>query len=191
MLSTRDEARRHIAALEAQLAEEREMRAALEAELAERAAAVDLAKEEARAARDGSATPLLDVGGDIMVVPVAGAIRGAGIEELAERLHQELSQLKSTHVIIDLGGAHTIDQAGGEGLVQLARSVELRGVRCVVSGQHPAVAKMLAEVGVHFFGLSTQRNLRHALEACRRTVGRSVSHPPPSMGAAATPTSQR
>jgi rsbT co-antagonist protein RsbR len=77
-------------------------------------------------------------------------------------------------VVVDLTGVDIIDTATADRFVKLARAVELLGARCLVSGLQPAVAQTLVELGVQFAGLSTQRNLRHALEACKKPVPRSA-----------------
>jgi anti-anti-sigma regulatory factor len=183
-VSIRDDAQRRVAALEAELAEERQMRAALESELAQRAAEGEQMAEMLRSMLHGRVTPVLDVGGDILVVPVVGDFTGRRVAQLEDRIMSEVERTKSTHVIVDLSCASALDQDAGQGLVTLARAVELSGVRCVVCGLPPAVAQTLVELGVYFFGFSTQRNLRQALEACRRTSTRSF--PPPSVVTAAS-----
>ena len=50
--------------------------------------------------------------------------------------------------------------------MKLARAIELLGAECVISGVQPAVAQTLTDLGVSFRGLTTQRNLKRALDFC-------------------------
>jgi rsbT co-antagonist protein RsbR len=98
---------------------------------------------------------------------------------MAEKLLSEVVRTRSRHVIVDLTGVDLIDTATADRFVKLARAVELLGARCIVCGLQPAVAQTLVELGVEFSGMSTQRNLRHALEACKRAPGQRRSAPRP------------
>jgi rsbT co-antagonist protein RsbR len=144
----------------------------------------DLSKREAenkelierlRVALDELSTPVLEVGEDILVLPVIGVVDSQRSGQMSERLLSEVVRTRSRHVIVDLTGVDIIDTATADRFVKLARAVELLGARCIVCGLQPAVAQTLVELGVQFTGLSTQRNLRHALEACKRPVARKVN----------------
>lgn len=140
----------------------------------------DLSKREAenrelierlRLALDELSTPVLEVTEDVIVLPVIGVVDSQRSAQMSERLLSEVVRTKARNVIIDLTGVEIIDTATADRFVKLARGVELLGSRCIVSGIQPAVAQTLVELGVQFSGLSTQRNLRHALEACAKRSG--------------------
>jgi rsbT co-antagonist protein RsbR len=123
--------------------------------------------ERLRLALDELSTPVLEVGEDVLVLPVIGVVDTQRSAQMSERLLSEVVRTRAKFAIVDLTGVEVIDTATADRFVKLARAVELLGARCVVSGLQPAVAQTLVELGVEFTGLSTQRNLRHALEACK------------------------
>jgi rsbT co-antagonist protein RsbR len=130
-----------------------------------------------RVALDDLSTPVLEVGEDVLVLPVIGLVDTQRSAQMSERLLAEVVRTRSRHVIVDLTGVELIDTGTADRFAKLARAVELLGARCILSGLQPAVAQTLVELGIHFGGLETQRNLRHALEAVeggRRTRERVV-----------------
>ncbi|UJR81387.1 STAS domain-containing protein [Sandaracinus amylolyticus] len=154
-------------------------RMALEADLAARNEA--LAKREIenrelierlRVALDELSTPVLEVREDVLVLPVIGLVDTQRSAQMSERLLAEIVRTRAKHVIVDLTGVELLDTSTADRFAKLARAVELLGARCILSGLQPAVAQMLVELGGDFGGLETQRNLRHALEACARQIER-------------------
>ena len=63
-------------------------------------------------------------------------------------------------------GVEVIDTSTADRFLKLARSVNLLGARCLITGIQPAVAQTLVELGVEFGSLETHRNLKNALQAC-------------------------
>jgi rsbT co-antagonist protein RsbR len=123
--------------------------------------------ERLRLALDELSTPVLEVGEEILVLPVIGIVDTQRSAQMAERLLTEVVRTRAKSAIVDLTGVEVIDTATADRFVKLARAVELLGARCIVSGLQPAVAQTLVELGVELHGITTQRNLRHALEACK------------------------
>lgn len=129
--------------------------------------------ERLRLALDELSTPVLEVSDDVIVLPVIGVVDSQRSAQMAERLLSEVVRTKARFVIVDITGVEVIDTATADRFVKLARGVELLGARCIMSGIQPAVAQTLVELGVHFSGMATQRNLQHALDACKAALTRS------------------
>jgi len=85
---------------------------------------------------------------------------------MTEKLLTEVVRSRSRHVIVDLTGVEVIDTSTADRFLKLARSVNLLGARCLITGIQPAVAQTLVELGVEFGSLETHRNLKNALQAC-------------------------
>lgn len=128
--------------------------------------------ERLRLALDELSTPVLEVSDDVIVLPVIGVVDSQRSAQMAERLLSEVVRTKARFVIVDITGVEVIDTATADRFVKLARGVELLGARCIMSGIQPAVAQTLVELGVHFSGMATQRNLQHALDACQTALAR-------------------
>lgn len=122
--------------------------------------------ERLRQAVQELSTPVLEVWDDILALPVIGVVdteRGAQMEE---RLLSEIVRHKSRFVIIELTGVNSLDTGTADRVVKLSRSVSLLGAKCILTGIQPDVAQTLVQIGVDFSGLTTQRNLKSAIQFC-------------------------
>jgi rsbT co-antagonist protein RsbR len=124
-----------------------------------------------RVAVDELSTPVLEIWDDVLALPVVGIVDTQRSAQMTERLLAEVVRGRAQNVIVDLTGVELIDTSTADRFLKLARSVQLLGARCIVTGIQPSVAQTLVELGVEFASLETHRNLKNALEACiRRTV---------------------
>lgn len=144
-------------------------------ELAERAEENAILVDRLRQAVHELSTPVLEVAEDILALPVVGIVDTERGTQMEERLLTELVKHKSRFVIVDLTGVNTLDTSTADRFVKLARSVSLLGARCVLTGIQPAVAQTLVAIGIEFSGMTTERNLKRAIEVCMSRVGGGVS----------------
>lgn len=121
-----------------------------------------------RVAVDELSTPVLEIWDDVLALPVVGLVDTQRSAQMTERLLAEVVRGRAQHVIVDLTGVELIDTSTADRFLKLARSVQLLGARCIITGIQPAVAQTLVELGVDFTALETHRNLKNALEACIR-----------------------
>jgi rsbT co-antagonist protein RsbR len=146
--------------------------AARNADLAAREAEKTQLIERLRVAVDELSTPVLEVWDDVLALPVVGVVDTQRSAQMVERLLAEVVAKRCKHVIVDLTGVEVIDTSTADRFIKMARAVELLGANCIVTGIQPAVAQTLVELGVEFGGLSTQRNLKRALEWCTARLSR-------------------
>ena len=130
--------------------------------------------ERLRVAVDELSTPVLEVWDDILTLPVVGIVDTQRSAQMTDKLLNEVVRSRAKHVIVDLTGVELIDTSTADRFMRLARSVQLLGARCIVTGIQPAVSQTLVELGVEFGTLETHRNLKSALEACIRRDGASA-----------------
>jgi len=121
-----------------------------------------------RVSVDELSTPVLEIWDDVLALPVVGIVDTQRSARMTERLLAEVVRTRSRSVIVDLTGVELIDTSTADRFLKLARSVQLLGARCLVTGIQPAVAQTLVELGVEFTALETHRNLKSALEASIR-----------------------
>jgi len=121
-----------------------------------------------RVAVDELSTPVLEIWDDVLVLPVVGIVDTQRSARMTERVLDEVVRTRSRSVIVDLTGVELIDTSTADRFLKLARSVQLLGARCLITGLQPAVAQTLVELGVEFATLETHRNLKSALEASIR-----------------------
>lgn len=148
-------------------------RKALEKDLAERNRDLSLQMaenreliERLRLAIDELSTPVLELWDDVLALPVVGVVDTVRSSRMMDKVLSEVVARRSRHVIIDITGVDVVDTSTADRLMKLARAIELLGSGCVISGVQPAVAQTLTDLGVSFRGLTTQRNLKRALDYC-------------------------
>lgn len=148
-------------------------RKALEASLADRNR--DLSRQTAenrdlierlRLAIDELSTPVLELWDDVLCLPIVGVVDTVRSSRMLDKVLSEVVVRRCRHVIIDITGVDVVDTSTADRLMKLARAIELLGAGCVISGVQPAVAQTLTDLGVSFRGLTTQRNLKRALDHC-------------------------
>jgi len=150
---------------------------ALEQELSARNAALEESETEKssliarlRVALRELSAPILEIWDDVLALPVVGVVDSQRSAEMTVRLLEEVSRTRAKSVIIDLTGVNTIDTRTADHFLKLARSVELLGAQCVLTGIQPSVAQALASLDTGFSGLVTLQNLKHSLRACMRSL---------------------
>lgn len=122
--------------------------------------------ERLRLAVDELSTPVLELWDDILALPVVGVVDTVRSARMMEKVLSEVVSRRCRSVIIDVTGVDVIDTSTADRFIRIARSIELLGAECVISGVQPAVAQTLTDLGVSFRGLTTQRNLKRALDFC-------------------------
>lgn len=122
--------------------------------------------EQLRLAVDELTTPVLELWDDILALPVVGVVDTVRSTRMMERVLSEVVSRRCRFVIIDVTGVELIDTSTADRFLRIARSIELLGAECIMSGVQPAVAQSLAALGVDLRGLTTQRNLKRALDFC-------------------------
>jgi rsbT co-antagonist protein RsbR len=133
-----------------------------------------------RVAVDELSTPVLEIWDDVLALPVVGIVDTQRSAAMTERLLAEIVRTRCKAAILDLTGVELIDTSTADRFLKLARSVELLGAKCLVTGIQPAVAQTLVELGVEFTNLETYRNLKAALEtSIRRDAAARRSHVAP------------
>jgi rsbT co-antagonist protein RsbR len=133
-------------------------------QLAESEASKSQLIERLRAAVEELSTPVLELWDDVLALPVIGVLDTKRGAEMSERLLAEVTRVGARFVILDVTGVEVVDTAMADCLVRLAKSVELLGAQCFITGLQPAVARTMVEQGVDFGVLKTLRNLKYALK---------------------------
>jgi rsbT co-antagonist protein RsbR len=126
---------------------------------------VDLV-ERLRLAIEELSTPVLEVGDDVLALPVIGVVDTQRSIQMEERLLAAIMERRSRFVIVDLTGVDAIDTSTAARFVKLARSVRLLGAECIITGIQPGVAQSLVTLQVEFSGIQTKRSLKDGIEAC-------------------------
>lgn len=144
----------------------------LEEENAERERAERQARERLELIETLSA-PILQVSDGVLAVPIMGAMSGERTSALTERVLAELQRTQSRYAIIDVTAVEIVDTSTADHLLRVARSIELLGGRCIITGIRPAVAQTMSNLDADLGNIVTLATLRDGIGFCTRGRDRS------------------
>lgn len=127
-----------------------------------------LVEAQAAEIRDLS-LPILEVGDDVLALPIIGAVDEVRAARMLEGLLEAVVRTQSSHVILDLTAVRTVDENVAERLVRILRAVSLLGARGVLAGITPPVARTMVALSVDMSQIPTLPDLRGALAFCLGT----------------------
>lgn len=122
--------------------------------------------QEQKAAILQLSSPIIEVGHDVLAVPLVGTIDGDRAAIIVHGLLEAIVRKKASFAILDLTGVDTVDPDSAEHLVRIVRSVRLLGAQAIISGIRPLIAQTMADLGLNLAGLVTLRSLQDALRHC-------------------------
>jgi rsbT co-antagonist protein RsbR len=131
--------------------------------------------EKQRAAIKELSTPMIEVWGGVLCVPIVGVIDSSRAAEMTSALLTAVVEKKVRFTIIDITGIEAMDTRATDHFLRMARSVRLLGAECVLSGINPNVARSIVHMGVELAGIQTYRSLRDALQHHVRRQQRSAA----------------
>jgi rsbT co-antagonist protein RsbR len=130
--------------------------------------------EKQRAAIKELSTPMIEVWGGVLCVPIVGVIDSSRAAEMTSALLSAVVEKKVRFTIIDITGIEAMDTRATDHFLRMARSVRLLGAECVLSGINPNVARSIIHMGVELSGIETYRSLRDALQRYVRRSRKSA-----------------
>ncbi|XXT25095.1 PAS domain-containing protein [Sorangium sp. So ce429] len=145
-----------------------------ELDLAEKLAII----EQQRTAIQSMSTPIIRVWDEVLALPVVGNLDSARAQDMTQHLLDEVARSNATHVILDLTGVETVDEATADHLVRIVSAIRLLGAKTIVTGIRPQVAQLFVTLGAGLAGTTTLSNLRDAIKVCMRA---SAQVPPDAM----------
>jgi rsbT co-antagonist protein RsbR len=147
-----------------------------EAELEQRLAQAEQQRETIREL----STPILEVWEGVLAVPILGIVDTMRASEIGDGLLTHIAEKNIRFVVIDLTGIDTMDTRTVFHFSQMARSSNLLGARCTLTGISPSVAHSVVQMGIDMTGLEIHRSLREALTAYLRAGGQVADSRPRS-----------
>ena len=110
-------------------------------------------------------TPILELGTDIVALPLIGAVDADRAALMMEQLLEAVARGRYRVVILDVTGVDTIDAETAAHFTRVLRAVSLLGAECLFSGISPSVAQTMVALGVDLSAVRTLRNMKQALSA--------------------------
>ncbi|RWZ58802.1 STAS domain-containing protein [Halobacillus fulvus] len=107
--------------------------------------------------------PVVPVLEGVAILTVIGEVDTSRAQILMENSLNESSRLKLNHLLIDVSGVPVIDTEVAHNLFQIVKSLELVGVKTLLTGMRPEIARAVVEMGIEFKHVKTKANLQQAL----------------------------
>jgi PAS domain S-box-containing protein len=143
---------------------------------------LEVIEQQSRSIRALS-TPLLDIGGHVLGVPLIGIMDEARAVDVADRLLRAVSERHVRHIVLDLTGLEAANVRAVQHLLRIAGAVRLLGATVTITGISPALATTMSELEVDLSGVVTMASLHEALNALTSPRGAAERRRSPSMRA--------
>lgn len=147
----------------------------LESYQSELEAKLEMIERQRNAIRELS-TPVIEVWGSVLCLPVVGVMDTSRSAEMTDALLRAVTEKKARYTIIDVTGIEVMDTSTADHFIRMAKAVRLLGAECVLAGISPNIAQTIVHMGVDLSGVVTFRTMREALQ--RFVVRGQVSRTP-------------
>ncbi|MCD5324384.1 MULTISPECIES: STAS domain-containing protein [Pontibacillus] len=107
--------------------------------------------------------PMVRITEEVGVIPIVGEIDTYRAQLLMDNALKQGEEFRLTTVIIDLSGVSIIDTMVAHQLFKVIHSLELIGVRGVLSGIRPDIAQTMVNLGINMKTVDTFSSLHKAI----------------------------
>ena len=152
---SREQDQKHLAELEARLAE---LKAARETE------------ERLLYTIDEISTPILNIFTNVVLMPLIGAIDSNRAQRMIALLLEHVVRTRASVVILDITAVSLIDTQVANVLIRAAQSCNLLGAGVILWGMTPDVAQVVVSLGIDLSIFQTTSDLQEALSTALRTL---------------------
>ena len=141
---------------------------------------VSFVDERERVIRDQQAairelsTPVLQVRGRLLILPIIGVLDSQRARQLTEQLLSAIQANRAKVVVIDITGVASIDVTVANHLVQTVEASRLMGASAILTGLSSGIAQTLVDLGVDLGSMRTVGDLQGGLEEAERLLGYRV-----------------
>jgi rsbT co-antagonist protein RsbR len=130
-------------------------------------------REQQAAIRELS-TPVLQVRGRLLILPIIGVLDSQRARQLTEQLLGAIQQNRAKVVVIDITGVASIDETVANHLVQTVEASRLMGASAILTGLSSGIAQTLVDLGVDLGSMRSVGDLQGGLEEAERLLGYRV-----------------
>ncbi|MFC0524725.1 STAS domain-containing protein [Pontibacillus salicampi] len=107
--------------------------------------------------------PVVPVLDGIAILPIIGSVDEKRAFYLMDTTLQEATQKQLNYLFIDLSGVTIVDTMVANSIHNIIQSLELIGVKAILSGIRPEVAHTMVSLGINFSDIQTYNSLQQAL----------------------------
>ncbi|WP_339254368.1 STAS domain-containing protein [Sporosarcina sp. FSL W8-0480] len=119
--------------------------------------------DNARKAFIELSVPIVSISKDIAILPLIGDIDTERALLLMENTTKEVGRLGISYLILDLSGVAIVDTMVAHHIFNLSSTLNLLGVKTILTGVRPEVAQTAVSLGLDFSGQITKGTLQQAL----------------------------
>ena len=119
-------------------------------------------------------TPVIEVWGGILALPIIGTVDTARAQNMTERLLQKIVETKSEIVILDITGVPVVDTAVSRHLLETVAAARLLGAEVLLVGLTSRTAMTLVHLGLDLGDLTTRTTMAKGLELAFGRLGLRV-----------------
>jgi rsbT co-antagonist protein RsbR len=130
-------------------------------------------REQQAAIRELS-TPVLQVRGRLLILPIIGVLDSQRARQLTEQLLGAIQANRAKVVVIDITGVASVDVTVANHLVQTVEASRLMGASAILTGLSSGIAQTLVDLGVDLGSMRTVGDLQGGLEEAERLLGYRV-----------------
>jgi rsbT co-antagonist protein RsbR len=130
-------------------------------------------REQQAAIRELS-TPVLQVRGRLLILPIIGVLDSQRARQLTEQLLGAIQTNRAKVVVIDITGVASVDETVANHLVQTVEASRLMGASAILTGLSSGIAQTLVDLGVDLGSMRTVGDLQGGLEEAERLLGYRV-----------------
>ena len=130
-------------------------------------------REQQAAIRELS-TPVLQVRGRLLILPIIGVLDSQRARQLTEQLLSAIQANRAKVVVIDITGVASIDVTVANHLVKTVEASRLMGASAILTGLSSGIAQTLVDLGVDLGSMRTVGDLQGGLEEAERLLGYRV-----------------
>jgi rsbT co-antagonist protein RsbR len=146
-------------------------------------------REQQEAIRELS-TPVLQVRGELLILPIVGIIDTQRARQVTEKLLKFIRDRRAKVLVMDITGVSTVDSRVANHILQTVDASRLMGATVIVTGLSPEVAQTLVAIGVDLSKLNTVGDLQGGLAQAERILGYRVTRDETGNGNSLTSSSQ-
>jgi rsbT co-antagonist protein RsbR len=119
-------------------------------------------------------TPVIQVWGRILALPIVGSLDTARTQEMNEALLQKIVDTGSEIVILDITGVPVVDTAVARHLLETVAASRLLGAEVLIVGLSTHTALTLVHLGLDLSGVTTRTTMAKGLELAFGRLGLEV-----------------
>lgn len=109
-------------------------------------------------------SPVVPVNDQIAILPIVGAIEVDRAQHILEKTLLAAGRLQVSVLIIDLSGVVKVDSMVAEEIIKLTQSLNLIGVKAVLTGIRPEIAQTMIQLGIDVNQLALGGSLKQAFK---------------------------